>query len=335
MSDRRRKMLQGLDVAHGAGIEIGALAWPIVTRAEGDITYVDWTDAETLRRKYAHDPHVDIGRIVEVDAIWGDKTLRDAIGGDRLFDYVIASHVIEHVPDLISWVRELLGVLKDGGEVRLAVPDKRFTFDFLRRETELADVLEAYLHGARRPTVGAVLDFFINYVEVDAVGMWNKTVDVATLCRKPVNVPNGIETARRVMSGEYVDVHCWVFTPASFVRLMEQLVSGGFLDCRCSSFFDTAAAEYEFFVGLRHETDRAAAVESWRRFGGTVPEPGAGSDAERDGGSGSRPARANAREALLAARLAEAERQVAALKNSRSWRITAPLRRVSNLLGRR
>jgi hypothetical protein len=36
--ERRQKIIGGLDIAAGAGIEIGALAWPYVRKADGDIT---------------------------------------------------------------------------------------------------------------------------------------------------------------------------------------------------------------------------------------------------------------------------------------------------------
>jgi SAM-dependent methyltransferase len=364
MSYRREKLLQGLDIADGAGIEIGALAWPFITRADGDITYVDWADTPTLRRKYADDPNVDVDRIVQVDAVWGEKTLAEAVGVDRRFDYVVASHVVEHVPDLITWIRELFGVLKPGGEVRLAVPDRRFTFDFLRRETELADVLDAHLHRARKPMSRLVLDALLNYIDVDIHRLWAKTVDLATLQPLPGHIPGALDMARRAMGNEYTDVHCWVFTPVSFTRLMEQIVEAGFLDCACASFTDTALDNIEFFVGLRQETNRAAAAASWRAAAEAAlrgsarrhadlegmqvrirldtldrePDQAAARVAEAERSEVAAIARlrqAEAEATALAGRLAEAERQMTALKQSRSWRITAPLRSVSTLLGRR
>ncbi len=366
MSYRREKLLQGLDIAGGAGIEIGALAWPFITKADGDVTYVDWADTPTLRRKYADDPNVDIDRIVQVDAVWGEKTLAEAVGPARKFDYVVASHVVEHVPDLISWVRELFGVLKPAGEVRLAVPDKRFTFDFLRRETELADVIDAFLHHARKPMSRLVLDALINYIDVDLHRLWAKTADLSALRPLPDHVPGAIAMARRAMGDDYTDVHCWVFTPVSFTRLMEQVVSAGFLDCACVSFTDTAPDNIEFFVALREEKDRDVAAASWRAAceaalrgsarlhadlegmqvrlqldddAGPAPDPRLAdllATAEsRAAAAATKLRHAETQISALTTGLAHAERQIAALKQSRSWRITAPLRSIATLLGRR
>ena len=69
--DRRDKLLQGLDLRTMAGLEIGALCRPLVTKSDGNITYVDYTDTQTLRDRYRQDPNVDIDAIVDVlgDAI--------------------------------------------------------------------------------------------------------------------------------------------------------------------------------------------------------------------------------------------------------------------------
>lgn len=132
--NRRGKLLAGLDLCSTTGIEIGALTSPIVTPSEGNIIYVDHADLATLRRRYADHASVDVTRIVEVNAVWGANTLQEAIGKDRTVDYVIASHVIEHVPDLLGWLEEIEGVLGPEGTLRLAVPDRRFSFDYLRQE---------------------------------------------------------------------------------------------------------------------------------------------------------------------------------------------------------
>lgn len=57
-------MLGGLNLATARGIEIGPLCRPIVSRAESQVLYVDHTDTESLRRKFASDPNVDVATIV-------------------------------------------------------------------------------------------------------------------------------------------------------------------------------------------------------------------------------------------------------------------------------
>jgi predicted SAM-dependent methyltransferase len=80
-------------------------------------------------------------------------------------DYAVASHVVEHVPDLIDWLTEIASVLRSTGELRLIVPDKRFLFDIFRRETSLADVLLSYINNARDAQPHSMLDITLGVVK--------------------------------------------------------------------------------------------------------------------------------------------------------------------------
>lgn len=141
--DRRHYLLALIDPATQRGLEIGALCKPVVPPAAGRIEYVDHLPTEALREKYAADPNVDIDQIVPVNYVWGASTLPEAVG-DQRFDYVIASHVIEHVPDPIGWFKEIAAVLKPGGVLSLAIPDKRWTFDCRREVTSASALIESY-----------------------------------------------------------------------------------------------------------------------------------------------------------------------------------------------
>jgi SAM-dependent methyltransferase len=152
----------GIDLSTETILEIGPLFRPFFLKSEADVIYVDHADTEALRAKYKDDPKFDKSSIVDIDAVWGAKTLAECVGIDRKFDCVIASHVIEHVPDLLAWLKEIESVLAADGEIRLVVPDKRFTFDYTRRLTELPEVLDAYLRQTRRPLPFNILDHVLN-----------------------------------------------------------------------------------------------------------------------------------------------------------------------------
>ncbi len=255
-------------------MEIGALYRPFFTKSECDVIYVDHADTETLRDKYRSGHGIDVSQIVEVDAVWGAQSLSECLGGGRLVDYVVASHVIEHVPDLITWLNELAAVLKPGGEIRLAIPDKRFTFDYARRTTDLAETLDAYLKRARRPLPYCIIDHLANVRHVDGSQAWLGPLDVDTLAAHHT-VEQAIEVARDAMTTDhYHDVHCWVFTPASFARLMRRMLESGLVKLRCAHFQDTPRDTIEFTVFLSTAADRDEAIESWTRVERAAePEP--------------------------------------------------------------
>ncbi|WP_250492646.1 methyltransferase domain-containing protein [Caballeronia sp. GAWG1-1] len=356
----RSIILAGLNPSQLTGVEIGPLHRPFVRRVDGEIIYVDYTDRPTLVEKYRNDPNVNVAEIVDVDAIWGRNTLADAVK-HRKVDYIVASHVIEHVPDLVTWLGELRSILKDSGTVRLAVPDRRFTFDFLRQETRLSDVLTAFLCRARLPQTHEILDHHLNVASVDCGRAWDGALDLANL--KPHrSVSEALRVARDALEqGTYYDSHCWVFTPRSFATLFLALAESGLIDFACERFEDTQKYTLEFFVGLRPSKDKVEIIESWKRvqsmarelpvdaFEVTERERREREDiisaqekslnqqaqALREVSEELRVTRHQLAEARVAITHGEsAQIRVAEMEHSNSWRVTAPLRSVVTMARR-
>jgi SAM-dependent methyltransferase len=249
--DRKEKVLGGLNLATASGIEIGPLCRPLINKAESHVLYVDHTDAENLRRIYASDPNVDIDKIVEIDGVWGERSLKDCLGGRDDFDYVVASHVIEHVPDILGWINEIGQALRPGGRLCLAIPDRRYSFDYKRRSSGLADVIEAFVRKNRRPTPGQVFDALFKAERVDAAHAWEGRLDPGTLEASGAKKRSALQESFRVAEqGVYRDVHCWVFTPSSLLGILAELVDLDLLPFRCASFIPTEPYQLEFFLTL-------------------------------------------------------------------------------------
>lgn len=256
----RRYTLLGDGVGHLSGIEIGALDRPVVRPSEGNITHIDYLNRESLRAKYRDDPHVKLDEIVDSTA-WSDGDLADVVHG-RQFDYVIASHVAEHVPDLIWWLEQIRSVLKHDGTLRLALPDRRFTYDYLRHESTLSDLLDAYLRKARTPLPRMVIDDCLSHVTLDNIEAWRGNVDAESLVHAvPMDV--AIRRGAAALSGAYDDVHCWVFTARSFLALFREAAQAGFLRFRCERFFEPGYGWIEFMAWLSPCDDNNDAVASW------------------------------------------------------------------------
>lgn len=250
-----------IDVERMAGLEIGPLASPRIDKARGRVRYVDHASAAELRAKYATNsqmaPHLDA--IVEVDYVLKDGTgLGATVGEDGPFDYVLASHVIEHIPDPVGWLRELAGVLVTGGIVSLVVPDKRFCFDLNRRLTDTADVVDAYLRGLKAPTYRQIYDFFANAVTIDGMvdtaAIWAGTADYRGAVRQDVTDPDVDAYAKCLSSrddGTFFDVHCHTFTPASLLQIYHALVRLDLVEFEIGCFFPTEPDTLEFHLSLR------------------------------------------------------------------------------------
>ena len=317
LAARRAILRTGLPITAGTGLEIAPLAWPTVGKDEGRIRYIDHFDTDALRRRYAGNPDVPVDRIAPVDALWGAQTLDQCLDGARV-DYIIASHVAEHVPDLLTWLGECETVLAPGGELRLVLPDRRVSSDALRRETDIADILAAFVQRARRPQVREVLDFFLyDAPEVDRGVLYAEGLGAAAP-RPRCNMWQAVSFAMQVRDtpDHYEDVHCWAFAPRGFARMMLALAENAMTRLACADFTDSAPPWFEFFVFLRPTDDRAALVASWRRM----------AEQARDPLPGSAEARAAERIAAMERALQDARARIAAMENSLSWRATKPLR---------
>jgi SAM-dependent methyltransferase len=261
---RNQVLLDGLQTDRLLGVEIGPLDRPIITREMGRVLYVDHADTESLRAKYADDPGVRASAIMEIDAVWDEEGLDPLVRRHGPVDYVVASHVIEHVPDLIGWLQAAGRALSPAGEIRLVVPDKRFCFDHHRAESTLADLLAARAAGERRPPVARIADYFLHVVDVEAADVWaGRPPPPPVIDAGRYRWAEGVCREVRA-SGRYQDVHCWVFTPRRFCLLLADLVAFGALELECTMFRDTERDGLEFLVGMRRCGDPVRAEASWR-----------------------------------------------------------------------
>lgn len=250
--DRKKKLLTFISPSDQDGLEIGPLCWPLVTKAEsnGKIYYIDYSTAELLREKYKQNSRVVVDEIVDTDYLWGKQTLPELTEG-KLFDYVVASHVIEHVPNMLGWLHEIAEVLKDGGILSLAIPDKRYTFDIKRRLTSLGDVIESYLLNKRRPSPRDIFDHTSLACKVDMVRAWNNEIDLNNL-EHMGDLNKAYFLASKYLSTEdYQDVHVNILTPTSFLDLLESFSKLELFDYEIASFHDTFYNSHEFIVLLR------------------------------------------------------------------------------------
>jgi SAM-dependent methyltransferase len=236
------------------GIEIGPLHHPVMDKATHHVLYLDHTTTDELRRKYADDDALrhETDSIVGVDLVWDGTVPLRKVAGEG-YDYVVASHVLEHVPDPVGWLGELSSVLVDTGVVLLAIPDKRFCFDVNRSVTEIADLVDCHLRELKAPSPRHIYDFWSKIVAVDDRKVWRGEVDYSDKTRSDVEDPDRDAYERclaAMATASYSDVHCHVFTPESFLLLFEKLARLELIDFKIASFEPTQVDSLEFFVAL-------------------------------------------------------------------------------------
>lgn len=244
-------------------IEIGPSYNPIAPKAAGwNTTTVDHATRSELVRKYASHP-VDVSRIEEVDFVWTGGPLADAVPRHLhgAFDAFIASHVIEHTTDIVGFLDTAETLLAPGGIVILAIPDKRYCFDYFRPLTTTGEVLSASASRRSRHTHRAVFDHVAYIVMNDGNGAWGQApVGQVEFVHTLDEADRAFSTVSDDPSAPYMDTHAWQFTPASFELLLLELARLGKTDWRIQRA--TPAMGCEFHAWLRRGGKAAASVLS-------------------------------------------------------------------------
>lgn len=133
---------------------------------------------------------------------------------DNALDYVISSHVIEHVANPIAAFAEWYRVLRPGGIIYMVAPDRRRTWDRLRPLTPVSHVLEDFQHQttACDPTH---IDEFVWGVE-DA--FFGAGLDAAELTARRTQLAAGMRHA--IHLGHDINIHFHTFEASNVTELL-------------------------------------------------------------------------------------------------------------------
>jgi SAM-dependent methyltransferase len=185
----------------GSGLEIGALHRPLRLPTGATARYVDRMDCDGLREHY---PELSKEALVNVDIIDDGETL--GTQPDSSADFIIANHFIEHTEDPLGTLSNHLRVLRPGGILYLAVPDRRRTFDSDRPPTPLEHVIQDHREGPA-------------WSRVNHLDEWARLVDKVPVAEIPARV--------RALEQSAYSIHFHVWSPAEFTILLEHARHNG------------------------------------------------------------------------------------------------------------
>lgn len=247
------------------GLEIGPSLRPCAPKSDGyNVEIVDWLNREGLIDKY-RGMGLDTSKIEEVDYIWDGRSYAEITGKRSSYDYIIASHVIEHVPDFVGFLNDCSSMLKPEGILSLAVPDKRFTLDHFRMVTTTGKVINDSYLKEKYGSIGALTDYWNHVVRRDGLLSWSRTQD--TILKKDYVFIHDEEFNRQNYNNSVGregirDFHQNVFTPASFELLIYELWEYELIDLKITKMYDTTAEE--FIVSMRKASERPVMSETER-----------------------------------------------------------------------
>jgi len=133
-------------------------------------------------------------------------------------------------------------VLRPGGTLRLAVPDKRYCFDHFRTLTEVNEWLEAFYEVRSQPTPYQLFRHRTIFSDPLPNGKgWTPTRTSLAVFQEYFG-PSGNVPAH------YIDTHCWAFTPESFELIVRDMIAFSLVELRIESVSETCGLE--FYVDL-------------------------------------------------------------------------------------
>lgn len=187
----------------GDGIELGPGHNPFpVPYTATNVAYVDRWHPDEHRLRFPELPeeatfpapdvvcHLDIDKLKPID--------------DASQDFVIASHVLEHVVDPIGLIDEMHRVARPGGVVLILLPDRRRTWDYRREPTQLDHVVAHYDRGDTEVDDDHIVEWYRNVHPGDLVEEWD--------AMSPDELQEQIAYHRE----RSIHAHCWheeEFTP--------------------------------------------------------------------------------------------------------------------------
>ena len=228
--DREERLFSMFD-ASGFGLEVGPSYNPLLPKSKYRVETIDHADAATLRKKY----HDNASQIEEVDYVSDGGGMLDTIGQAARYDFIVASHVIEHMTDVVRFLQDCEQLLKPGGTLVLAVPDKRYCFDALRPISTVGQALQAHAESWTRhpPSIQYDSEAYAVHTKSGAIVWIEPDMEDLKLMRSP-------QAGKRVvdaLSGDYRDAHGWVFTPTSFRYLIKTLQGLGYINLGEVAFY--------------------------------------------------------------------------------------------------
>ncbi|VAX10735.1 SAM-dependent methyltransferase [hydrothermal vent metagenome] len=264
---RNEKILFGLN-KEGIGIEIGASHRPVAPKKDGyHVHIIDHLDKDGLIEKYKAENISSsvnsIDNIEEVDFVWTGQGYTELTGKTNHYDWVIAAHVIEHSPDLIAFLNNCGEILKEGGILSLAIPDKRYCFDRFRPISSLSKVIDAHLYKLMRHSLGTVVEYRLNSVTKDGVIGWSKYHGGEYKMRHAMD-DFTLAIEENKISCAYTDYHAWCFTPSVFRLLIHDLNMLGYISFSEVSYYPTSGCE--FYVSLR-KSHKKSCVDRLKMLG--------------------------------------------------------------------
>jgi len=206
----------------GRGLEVGGFHAPLPLPAGVNADYTDRYSTRDLKgfmpetgdRYCVHPVVLDDGEKLEKFA-------------DASYDFLIANHMLEHTQNVIGTILNHLRVIKPGGYIFYALPDKTQTFDRNRPLTTEEHIQRDYLEGPAWSHRDHLVEFHTLVNGMSGQALEDKVEEM-------------------LQSGKDIHFHTWV--PETFNDQIRSFIAQGYIP---ATHIETVANGTEFICLLR------------------------------------------------------------------------------------
>jgi SAM-dependent methyltransferase len=246
-------------------LEIGPLCFPLMDINSPKVKTLDYFTQEELKNNYKDDANINIANIVKVDYCVRDVTnYTDII--NLKFDFCVSSHNIEHTPCLITFLKNVSSILKNGGYFFLAIPDYRFCFDRFKKPSDIFGVLNKYYNKIEKPQAEQILEDKYFAAHNNSVEHWNSFSKMYSnifvnineyenfIYSKKDDIIKNIDDIKNIIdtnNEKYIDTHCWKLTPFTFSYILDILIKTNLIDLSIERVYKTIKGSNEFYAILK------------------------------------------------------------------------------------
>lgn len=240
----RNAIVRSMIDTNGYGLEIGASYNPVLPKKNGyNIRIADYASHDHLRELHGLGPDY----IEDVDYVTFGGPVSKAVGDEKCFDYIVASHMIEHCVDFIGFLKDCETLLKPEGALVLVVPDKRNCFDLFQSLSSVGEMLDVHLKQPKKHASGKLFDHMAYAVGRNGHIVWPHGCPVELDFIH--TLPEALAAFHSAEASDaYSDCHSWRFTPSSFRLIINDLHEIGAVRLRENCFCEGNGPE--FYVSL-------------------------------------------------------------------------------------
>jgi hypothetical protein len=155
------------------------------------------------------------------------------------------------MPCVVTFLNNLDSILNKDGAIYLIIPDKRYCFDFFKRESDIYDILQLHYEKNSRPRFLDVIRMVSQSTHNNPVAHWNH--DHGTIQFEEALLNSYAAITNQYNSGMYIDSHVNLFTPQSFMQIIELLSKLKLIRLKINKLYHTLYGSNEFYVILKRE----------------------------------------------------------------------------------